>query len=349
MLTKKQVTEIKDHLEKAQNPLFFFDNDADGLCSFLIMRKFCGKGKGVQVKSYPSMNKDYFRKVNELNADYIFILDKPVVDNDFFEEAEKANIPVVWIDHHETDKKSIASSVYYYNPVFNKPKTSEPVTHLCYQVSGKKDDLWLDIVGCTADKFYSENYSEFKKVFPELIIDSHEPFDILYKSQIGKVVKIFSFSLKDTTTKVVNMLRFLIKVNGPYDILEESKKNLAINKRFSDIEKKYNILFEKAKTAAKKPGKILYFQYGGDLSISSELSNELGYTFPEKIILVSRVNGSTASFSARGKGIRKMVLKAIEDIPDSRGGGHEDAVGGKMKTEDLKKFIDNLEKIISKK
>ena len=274
MLTKKQVNEIKEHLEKAQNPIFFFDNDPDGLCSFIIMRKFCGKGKGVQVKSYPSMNKDYFRKVNELRADYIFILDKPVVDKDFFEEADKNNVPVVWIDHHETDKKTIPDFVHYYNPVFNKPKANEPVTHLCYQISGRKDDLWLDIVGCTSDKFFSEYYKDFRKQFPELAIDSNEPFDILYKSQIGKVVRILGFALKDTTTNVVNMLKFLIKTKSPYDILEESKKNLAINKRFSQIEKRYTKLLEKAKAIAKKSGKLLFFQYGGDLSISSELSNE---------------------------------------------------------------------------
>ena len=210
MLTKNQVSQIKEHLEKAQNPIFFFDNDADGLCSFLILRKFCEKGKGVQVKSYPSMNKEYFRKVNELKADYIFIVDKPLVDKDFFDEADKINIPVVWIDHHEVQVE-IPDFVHYYNPVLNKTKTNEPVTHLCYQISGRKDDLWLDIVGCTSDKFFSENYLQFKKTFPELVVDSQEPFDILYKSQIGKVAKILSFALKDTTSNVVNMLKFLIK------------------------------------------------------------------------------------------------------------------------------------------
>ena len=347
MFTKKQVTEIKEHLEKAQNPVFFFDNDPDGLCSFIILRKFCDKGKGVQVKSYPSMNKDYFRKVNELKADYIFILDKPVVDKDFFDEAEKNNIPTVWIDHHEIDKKTIPDFVYYYNPVFNKLKTNEPVTHLCYQISGRKDDLWLDIVGCTSDKFLSEYYGDFRKQFPELAIDSKEPFDILYKSQIGKVVKILGFALKDTTTNVVNMLRFLIKAKSPYDILQESKENLAINNRFSQIDKRYTKLFEKAKAFAKKTGKLLFFQYGGDLGISSELSNELGYTFPKKVIIVMRITGSTASFSARAKGIREIVLKAIENIPESRGGGHNDAVGGKIKTEDIEKFRENLEKLIT--
>ena len=158
MLTKSQVSQIREHLDRAQNPLFFFDNDPDGLCSFLILRKFCEKGKGVQVKSYPSMNKDYFRKVSELGADYIFILDKPLVEKDFFEEADKNNIPVVWIDHHNIDRKEIPDFVHYYNPLFNKKKTNEPVTHLCYQISERKDDTWLDIICCKSDKFFSENY-----------------------------------------------------------------------------------------------------------------------------------------------------------------------------------------------
>src|SRR3989338_5997513 len=111
MLTKKQVQEIKEHLEKAQNPVFFFDNDADGLCSFLLLQRFIGRGKGVPVRSFPDMGKDYYRKVEELNADYVFILDKPMVSKDFFDEVEKHNIPTVWIDHHEIDGLIIPSSI----------------------------------------------------------------------------------------------------------------------------------------------------------------------------------------------------------------------------------------------
>lgn len=62
MLTTKQVNEIIEHLEKAQNPIFFYDNDADGLCSFLLLNRFLQRGKGVAVKSYPSMDVSYFKK-----------------------------------------------------------------------------------------------------------------------------------------------------------------------------------------------------------------------------------------------------------------------------------------------
>ena len=49
MLTKKQIKEIKEHLDKAQNPIFFFDNDPDGLCSFLLLQRYCEKGKGAYL------------------------------------------------------------------------------------------------------------------------------------------------------------------------------------------------------------------------------------------------------------------------------------------------------------
>jgi single-stranded DNA-specific DHH superfamily exonuclease len=73
MLNKESKKEIREHLEKAQNPVFFFDNDQDGLCSFLLLQRFIGRGNGIAVKSFPEMTVDYFRRVLELNADYIFI------------------------------------------------------------------------------------------------------------------------------------------------------------------------------------------------------------------------------------------------------------------------------------
>lgn len=350
MLTKKQVNEIREHLEKAQNPLFFFDNDPDGLCSFLLLQRYIGRGRGVPIKSFPEMNKDYFRKVKELNADYIFILDKPVISPDFFSEAEQINIPIVWIDHHDVQVE-IPKFVNYYNPIYNKDKKSEPTTYLCYQVSQKKEDLWIAVVGCISDKFIPEFYSQFEKDFPDLIpkLKPKDAFDIFYNSEIGKIARIFSFALKDRITEVINMLRFLMKVNSPYKVFEENSKNYSMHKRFNQIDIKYQKLMEKAKELGNSPDKILFFQYGGDLSISSDLSNELMYRFQEKIIVVVYITGIKANISARGKKIKEVILKAIEGLDGARGGGHENAVGVQVNVGDLEKFRDSLEKIVDKK
>lgn len=351
MLTKKQVKEIKEHLDNAQNPVFFFDNDQDGLCSFLLLRKYIDRGKGVQVKSFPDLTAEFFRKVNELKADYIFILDKPVVSEDFFAEAEKHNLPVVWIDHHLVEAEKIPAFVNYYNPLFNRKKTEEPVTALCYQVTQKKEDLWIAVAGCISDKFVPKFYSEFERKYPDMTFKGKgkekNAMDIYYKSQIGRVARILSAGLKDRTTNVVSMIRFLIKIKSPYDVLEESSKNRTLHHRFKQIELKYQKLLNKAISIGKRHGKMLFFQYGGDLSISADLANELSYIFPEKIIVVVYIKGIKANISMRGKKSREIFLKAIKDIEGARGGGHEDAIGGQINVDDTEKFRENLEKILN--
>ncbi|MFH1325450.1 MAG: DHHA1 domain-containing protein [archaeon] len=346
MLTEKQVSEIREHLERAQNPVFFFDNDADGLCAFLLLQRFIGRGKGVPVRSYPDLSLDYLRKINELNADYIFILDKPEVSREFFEEVHKLNIPVVLVDHHEIEKEKIPEFVNYYNPVFNNEKGNEPTTFLCYQVSQKTEDLWIAVIGSISDGFVPDFYTTFMEENPELAKKSENAFEIRYNSQIGKIIHILSFALKDRTTNVINMLRFLMKARSPYDVLQESRENKTMHKRFEQIDKKYRALVEKASKMARNDKKILFFKYSGDLSISSDLSNELMYRFPEKVIVVAYISGVKANISVRGKKIREKVLKVIRDLENASGGGHEDAVGAQVRAEDLDNFKKRLEEII---
>jgi len=346
MFTKKQVNEIRGHLERAQNPIFFFDNDADGLCSFLLFQRYIGRGKGVPIKSFPDFVEDYFRKVREFESDYIFILDKPVVSAKFFEEAEKLGINVVWIDHHLIDKKDVPNFVHYYNPLFNRKKSDEPVTALCYQVTKKEDDLWILVVGCVSDKFVPKEYSKFKKDYPDLSIDSEEPFDIYYRSQIGRIAKMINFGLKDRTTNVMNMTRFLLRVKNPSEVFEENSKNQTMHYRYNQIESKYQKLLMKAKSVGDASGRLLFFHYGGDLSISGDLSNELSYLFGNKIIVVLYAKGTKVNISMRGDGVRDIFERAIEKIDGVRGGGHENAIGGQIDSNSVETFRMNLENII---
>jgi len=343
MLTKKQIKEIKEHLEKAQNPIFFFDNDPDGLCSFLLLQRYIKRGKGVAIKSFPEMTAEYFRKVSELNADYIFILDKPVVSNSFFEEVKNFNIPVVWIDHHDVQAK-IPEFVNYYNTSLNRFKKNEPVTYLCYRITERKEDLWLAVVGCIFDRYIPDFYPEFIRLYPDLAIKSKDAFDIFYKSQIGNIAKMFCFALKDRTSNVVKMIKFLMLVKSPYEVLEETGKNREMHSRFKQIYRKYQKLLEKAKAVADS-GRVLFFQYAGDLSISADLSNELSYSFPDKIVVVVYIQGVKGNVSARGKKVREIILKAIKGLERATGGGHENAVGAQVRVEDLEKFRENIEKL----
>lgn len=336
MLTDKEVSEIREHLEKAQNPLFLFDNDQDGLCSFLLLQRYIDRGKGVPIKSFPELDADYFRKIKELDADYVFILDKPVISEKFWKEIEQVNIPVVWIDHHEKQGE-VPEFVNYYNPIYSS-KTTEPVSALCYQVSQKKEDMWIATVGCISDKFLPEFYKDFLKKYPDLGIKTENAFDVFYKSEIGKIGKLMGAGLKDKTTNVISMLKFLMKSKTPNEVLEESSGNYLMHKRFKQLNEKYQRLLEKAIEENDPSKEVLFFQYGGDLSISGEISNELSYKFPNKFIVVMYIKGAKANISGRGKNIREKLLKTIEGIEGARGGGHENAVGAQVKVEDIEMF-----------
>ncbi|MBI2451939.1 DHH family phosphoesterase [Candidatus Pacearchaeota archaeon] len=346
MLTEKQINEIKEHLERAQNPVFYYDNDADGLCSFVILRKFIGRGKGVAIRSFPDLNASYAKKAQELNADYIFILDKPVLSKEFVEEILKLGLPLVWIDHHDVKNDFEGNDNFFiYNPAKNtgKDKSEEPVTYLCYKIIQRKEDVWLAIVGCIADHYLPEFFSEFKERYPELWGDVKDPFDAYYKTEIGRIAQGLNFGLKDSTTHIVKLQNFLISCKTPREVFLETSANYTFREKYREVKKKYDALVEKAKKNVRD--KLIFFEYAGDLSISSDIANQLSYFYPNKYVVVVYKKGNVANISMRGKNVREILDKVLKEVEGS-GGGHENAVGARISTQYLEKFKELLEREI---
>ena len=337
MISKEEILEIRELLESSASPLFYFDNDQDGLSSYLLLRRFLGRGNGVAVKTSP-LNMDYYRRIKEFSPDTVFILDQPTVSNEFFEELEKGGIRVVWIDHHETNVEEIPKNVHYYNPLYSGDKENIPVTAVCYEVSGRKEDLWIAVIGTISDKFVMPFYSDFFEKYPDLGIESGDAFEIFYNSSIGKISRMLGIGLKDRTTNVVKMMRFLSNAKSPYEVLEESKENITIHKRFSEIDSKFKKYIDKAK-ADFDGGKVIFFKYSGETSMSADIANKLSYLYPDRYIVVAFVKEGRVNLSIRGKGVREITAKAVENFSLATSGGHEDAVGAQLDSKDLDDFV----------
>jgi len=350
MLSKKQSEEIIEHLEKAQNPVFLYDNDADGLCSFVLLRRFIGRGKGVAIRSYPELDAGYARRARELGADYIFVLDKPLLSKGFLEETDRMQIPLVWIDHHEIpEQKSLAGkfeNTYLYNPSHKngKNKSFEPVTAIAYGITKRKEDVWLAMMGCIADHYLPRFSQEFQEKYPDMWGDVKEPFDAYYGTEIGRVAQAINFGLKDSVSKVVEMQNFLIQCKSPDEVLEESKGSSSLLDRTSIIRERYGRILESAEKSGK--GDAIFFSYGGETSMSSDLANEISYKNPGKYVAIAFIKGSVANISMRGKSIRNILVKILKEFPDATGGGHENAVGAKIKSGDLERFKEIFEREI---
>jgi single-stranded DNA-specific DHH superfamily exonuclease len=347
MLSEKQLSELREHLERAQNPIFFYDNDADGFCSFVLLRRFLGRGKGVAVRSHPDIELGYARKARELNADYVFVLDRPFLGEAFVKEISELGLPIVWIDHHDVPSETY-ENVHVFNPAKNsgKMKSEEPVTYWCYQATQKQEDIWIAIMGCIADHYLPDFASIFKEQYPELWGKKVKvPFDAYYGTDIGKVARALGYGLKDSVTHVVYLQNLVVNSKSAHDMLLELEGHSSFARKYAEIKKKYDELMPRAKTH--KGNKLLFFSYGGQLSISSDLANELSYLYPKHVIAVAYTNGSYANLSLRGPKVRDMLEKIIGEFEGGRGGGHMDAVGARIKTGDLERFKTTVQKYLS--
>ena len=122
-IKENELEEIKKYIQKSENPLIFFDDDHDGLASFLLFKKEFEKSQGVIVKSGMKDNEIYFRKIQEFNPDLILILDRAEISQ---EVIDFANVPLIWLDHHPVlDRKGAK----YYNPRIHDKEDNRPTSY----------------------------------------------------------------------------------------------------------------------------------------------------------------------------------------------------------------------------
>jgi single-stranded DNA-specific DHH superfamily exonuclease len=299
-------------------------------------------GKAVAVKSFPDLNDSYLKKVEELNPDGIIILDKPEVSNSFLEGLKERNLECVWIDHHEMEKKELPENILYFN---SKP-SYEPTTFIVQNIFKRKKDEWLAMIGCIADMYIPNFAEEFAEENPHLFNTKTPIFDCLFETEIGGLAQMFNFGLKDATTNVLKLIELVKKANSAQDLLEENEETKHLHLRQKQLNDFVDKVIAKSRER-NEPGSPLYLvEYYGQMSLSSEIANKLLYEDKERIILVIYKKHEYSNISMRGKKSRDILLKAIKTIPRASGGGHEEACGARIPTENLEEFKKNIKDIV---
>ncbi|MBI4451899.1 DHH family phosphoesterase [Candidatus Woesearchaeota archaeon] len=341
-LSKKQYAEIKLHLDSCKNPLFFFDDDQDGLCAFLLFYRYKKEGHGIVVKTSPKIENLVLNKINEYRPDKVFILDVAATDYEFL---ERVKVPVVWVDHHGQSK---IENAYYYNPRISKPKDNQPTSFMCY--NAVKQDLWIAALGCVADWFIPKFLNEFNKEYPDLIENYKNPGDIIYNSKLGKLIRIFSFILKGQHKEVMKSVKILTRIKNPYDILNcGTPEGKHVYNRYLEVNRVYEpILKDALKTIKNTKEKLAVYAYKDDKSaFTSDISNEALYRFPEKIIVIAREKNDEMKCSLRSSRINliPIIEKSLAGL-SGFGGGHENACGLNIKKGDFDEFLRRLNETI---
>ncbi len=141
------------------------------------------------------------------------------------------------------------------------------------------------------------------------------------------------------------------KIETPYEILNKTTQvGTEINERGEELKEDYDKLLETAKKHITKE-KLAYFIYpASKTSYTSDLSNELIYTYPDKIIIVGRETKGEIKMSVRSMGIKlpEILNEALQGM-EGHAGGHDYACGCSVKKERYQEFIEKLKTIIKEK
>lgn len=347
MLKPVEIKKIQELLENSQNPLFLFDDDQDGLCSYIVLKRKYNKGAGIAIKTTPELDNSYTNVVNEYSPDLIIILDKPLVSEEFF---KNIHAPVLWIDHHPiVNIKKYHHEIHYFNTLANDPNTYTPTTYLAYQVTEEKS--WFVLLGCIGDYFLPEFYREYIEKYPDLLREVKDPGEITYNTKFGEVVKSTLFLLKGKAGDIKKHVSALEKIESPYEILNKtSTEGKFLAKEAEKARKEYDELLKEAIKEAEEnsDSKLILFIYPSSKnSYTAELSNELFYKFKDKFIIVGREKNDEVKMSLRCNfaNVPKVIEKALIGI-HGYGGGHEKASGGCVKRDDFDRFIENIKEQI---
>jgi len=338
MLDEKDYKIIKEELDNCKRPIFFYHDDPDGLSSFLLMYRYIKEGRGVVVKRHPRIDESFVKNVEGYGADKVFILDIAIVEQEFL---DKVKVPVIWIDHHTPLKRH---NVKYFNPRINNKEDNIPASYLCYRVV--EQDLWIGMVGMAGDWYVSEFVEEFSKEKPDILPKgATKPQDVLFKTKLGKLARIFSFVLKGKTKEAYKCAKILTRIESPEELLEEkSAAARFIMKKYKSVNDDYQALLQDAIEKAGK-NKVLVFTYpSSKMSCTGDLSNELLSKYPGKIIIIARENVGEMKASLRSPltiNLQPIIEKALVGV-DGYGGGHEHASGANIKSEDWEKFISSV-------
>ncbi len=331
MISEKEIESIRNNLEESGNPLFLFDNDPDGFCSALILLKNLGRGKAIPIKSFPDFDGAIIERIESFLPDSIFILDKPFNNLEFLNLMQEKGVRVFVIDHHEnkTDEELKSKATF-----FTSYPASEPTSYICQKIYNRKETEWISLIGCIYDIYKPDFIYEFEKLYPEMIDSGVDISRIRYTSDLGKITRILSLALKSSNMTIQNYIELFLRVNGPCDILIENEKNAYLHNRYNFLSK---IIDKNIKKATIYP-KVVFLEYSGEYSLSSDIANYLFFLHPEKFIVVCYKKYESINISLRGEEAKSITEEIVSTLEGASGGGHEVACGLRIPYEAFGKF-----------
>ncbi len=332
-------------LVESSRPLYLYDDDVDGVCSFLqLYKSFEKKGRGIICKSSPKVEEIYVSAIEKYAPDLIVVLDKPLVSDAIF----SLNIPIIWIDHHLAQHNYSAQTTYINSRLLG---ISDCTSQLVYTIT--QSNPWLCICGCVSDWQLPKLKPKHRDLYPELgsFTNKSAP-KLLFNSSIGKLIDIIGFNLKGKSTDVKKSIEYLSCITKPLELFEQQNEYaMFLYKRYTEMYREFQEQYLNMKKQIEHSSTFVnaLVYHTNTVSITRELSNKLHFEFPKKIIIVCRLHNGEYKCSLRSPqniDLATILDSIFQSIP-GHGGGHKNACGACVKEDDWEYFLEQITEFYS--
>ena len=334
-LLAQELVLFHERITHASRPLVFYDDDADGLTSYLLIHKKNPDAIGIRCGRGPEVDGEFARKIHENQPDLVVIVDKPRVSDAFF---SAYTTPTLWLDHHDPSAYQRRGHVTYLNPRIHDDADDRPTSFWVWKSLG--GPVWLAAVGTTAD-WHDSMLEELRAHHPELLAGARGVQGALYRSPLGELVRMFNFSLKGSSKHVQGCVNTLKKIDSPKELLTASTpRGRFIHKHVKPILAEYEEQLRIAQQTRAQQGVYVHVFGPYKNSLVAEVANELLISRKTPIIIVGRRIGGEVKFSMRShaRDLPPIVEKALQGV-EGYGGGHREACGGSIVERDWDRFV----------
>lgn len=346
----EQLAAFKERVLGAKRVIVFYDDDGDGLSSYLLVYRARGGDNGstigVRVHASAMVPAELaMRKIEENGGDLVLVLDKPYVEQAFLETCP---LPILWLDHHEpqTAQVAVARETTYLNPRIEDDTDNRCTTHWVWHALGREQDLWIAAIGSISDWQMTDIAEVFRAQHPELLGDAKDAPHALFEQPFGTLAGLMQFNLKGDASDV----RAAIKTFGRVESLEElierkTSRAKLLWKRYEHFKQQYDVLHAQIMRSLTDDPVLFHVFRDVETSFTGELSNRLLHEHPNKIIFLARDENGDVKLSIRSVGVPVApAVKQALALSGARGnaGGHANACGGKINSDDFPRFYEEF-------
>jgi single-stranded DNA-specific DHH superfamily exonuclease len=329
--------------------IIVFNNDADGVCSCVLIEKYLETKKCKPfIISQPMPPEDnLIRKIQTTVPTKIIFLDMAIDQDAQFMKKIGNLCDILIIDHHQVTKDLNSGRITHFNPRIDKPSVYQSATYLTYKLVSElmdsSDLLWLASVGMIADYNLDDSQDIVKKIREKYNIENEK----LYDSHFGRLADMISAAKATQKLSMEQLVELFLNISDPhnFDNVKNADRLLAA---FRDVENELVKIKSELESTTEKKGNIIYYKFSSPYNLRSSVSTMLSEKHRNKIVVVYEKVGSWIDVSARNQGkqfnVGHMLKKAAEGLKAS-GGGHEAAAGAKVPEKNWNEFRERLEEM----